>query len=176
MNVVFPGEGTHEAFWVILGLMVGGDRRPRSVLPLEALALGVSLSGAICGLLTQSCTPRDVGRGARRRHGTPHPRGARTGWSLSDNELLTRSSRRRRSRELARAEGPRRACCLTRRDSGQHRDSTARPFPAASVTNDLRSRAKAALLRDSQRRIRDSNSPANRLLSRRRGITEVCTA
>jgi Mg2+ and Co2+ transporter CorA len=23
MNVVFPGEGTDEAFWVILGLMVG---------------------------------------------------------------------------------------------------------------------------------------------------------
>jgi len=22
MNVAFPGEGTHEAFWVILGLMV----------------------------------------------------------------------------------------------------------------------------------------------------------
>jgi Mg2+ and Co2+ transporter CorA len=23
MNVAFPGEGTHEAFWIILGGMVG---------------------------------------------------------------------------------------------------------------------------------------------------------
>jgi Mg2+ and Co2+ transporter CorA len=23
MNVAFPGEGTHEAFWVIVGLMTG---------------------------------------------------------------------------------------------------------------------------------------------------------
>ena len=27
MNVNFPGYGTHAAFWVIVGVMVGDDRR-----------------------------------------------------------------------------------------------------------------------------------------------------
>ncbi len=27
MNVLFPGEGTHAAFWIILGVMVAAARR-----------------------------------------------------------------------------------------------------------------------------------------------------
>ena len=38
MNVVFPGEGTSEAFWVIVGALAVVVRG--RLLPLEALALG----------------------------------------------------------------------------------------------------------------------------------------
>ena len=39
MNVVYPGEGTYAAFWVILGRPRRHSRRHARLLPLEALAI-----------------------------------------------------------------------------------------------------------------------------------------
>ncbi len=43
MNVLFPGEHTHTAFWVIVGLMIGVIVATVGFLPLQALALEESL-------------------------------------------------------------------------------------------------------------------------------------
>ena len=42
MNVLFPGEGTHEAFWLILGAARGHARGHGRLLPLQALAVSES--------------------------------------------------------------------------------------------------------------------------------------
>ncbi len=39
MNVLFPGEGTHEAFWVIVGALLAHLRGDARLLPLAPLAL-----------------------------------------------------------------------------------------------------------------------------------------
>ena len=42
MNVVFPGEDSTIAFWVVIGLDARDDRRHVRLLPPQALALGAS--------------------------------------------------------------------------------------------------------------------------------------
>ena len=83
MNVLYPGEATTAAFWVILGGARRDARRDGRLLPLEALALGVSAQR--CGfrrVCTRILVPRAaVVRARRRRRGTRRPPGGRTASS-----------------------------------------------------------------------------------------------
>ena len=84
MNVLFPGEGTHEAFWVIVVALLAIVRRDARLLPLAALALGSaplvrsrSRPGSGCGLIAP-CRSRSVlknGSRAWKRPGPPPHRG-----------------------------------------------------------------------------------------------------